>query len=392
MTSLQRGGDEGASALIVKMRDFVPALGVARSEEGNLRRTFGSMVVTRSKSGSYPGNDVYKAQSPNGDVFALKLLDSPKDLIAQADAGDAADSASSAIMRHRRERAFAEEWRGLLTVSSLKGFPRAYGYGRAEVPCVSAAEQDSAKKGATEKNAPATITIPAIVMEWIEGVTLREARTELPAYLVPDAAGVARRCLQPDTVVAIGCALADILVGTLALDRHFLHRDLSPRNVFVRTSAHSVAEQAAAGSFSLCIVDMGSSTALDEDERGATLGHDLWRFGTAEYAAPEMLTRDVPRIAELRYSETIDTYAVCSMLYELLCDRTPFELSLRPEASPYLTKMNECPVLPSWLRGAARELAKLLARGLDAEQSRRYTILELSRVLHEWEDPSATPS
>ena len=124
-------------------------------------------------------------------------------------------------------------------------------------------------------------------------------------------------------------------------------------------------------------MDLGSSSVLRTNERGITLTHDIWRFGTIEYAAPEMLTRDVPEVSRLRYSATVDTYAICSMLYEMVCDRTPFELGRRPNSSPYLIKMREHPEVPIWLDGDARALVRLLARGLSADQSMRYTPSEL---------------
>lgn len=354
------------------MRNFMPAFGVLPTRAGEVRRRFETLLIPATPREGLSDGAVIRAQNTSGEVFALKVLRTPAPTHGLGD--KTPDTEALRLVESSRELAFTEEYRSMLAVSFLRGFPRVYGFGLAA----------SSLDGHEEE--------PAIIMEWVEGLTLREATTLLPARTYADENARLRRSVLPETVAALGTALLDILLSTSELDCRFLHRDLSPRNVIVRTSAAPIAEQIATSSFDLRIVDLGSSSVLRDGERGTTLTHDIWRFGTVEYAAPEMLTRDVPEVSHLRHSQTVDTYAVCSMLYEMICDQTPFELSRRPNASPYLTKMAEQPEVPAWLDGNARSLADLLVRGLNAEQPKRYTTLALREALSAWPGSTAAPA
>ncbi len=84
-------------------------------------------------------------------------------------------------------------------------------------------------------------------------------------------------------------------------------------------------------------VDLGSSS-IEREDASFTMRNDVWRNGTPEYAAPEMLTRDVPGVAELRRSPSVEVYALCSVLYEMYSGRTPFDVASSPLASPYALK------------------------------------------------------
>lgn len=355
------------------MRNFTPAFGILPTRAGEVRRRFETLLIPAVPREGLSDGAVLRAQNTSGEVFALKVLRAPAPTHGLGD--KTPDTEALRLVESSRELAFTEEYRSMLAVSFLRGFPRVYGFGLAA----------SSLDGHEEEK-------PAIIMEWVEGLTLREATTLLPARTYADENARPRRSVLPETVAALGTALLDILLSTSELDCRFLHRDLSPRNVIVRTSAVPIAEQIASSSFDLRIVDLGSSSVLRDGERGTTLTHDIWRFGTVEYAAPEMLTRDVPEVSRLRHSQTVDTYAVCSMLYELVCDQTPFELSRRPNASPYLTKMVERPEVPAWLDNNARSLADLLVRGLNAEQPKRYTTLALREALAAWPGGAAAPS
>lgn len=340
------------------------------SRAGEVRRRFETLLVPANQEGGLSEGVVTRAQNTSGEVFALKVLRSPS---LSHDRGDTTpDTEALRLVESSRELAFAEEYRSMLAVSFLRGFPRVYGFGLAA----------GSRDGHDEER-------PAIIMEWVEGLTLRETTTLLPARIYADESARPRRSILPETVAALGTAILDILLSAGELDCSFLHRDLSPRNIIVRTSSMSIAEQIASSSFDLRIVDLGSSSVLRDGEQGTTLTHDIWRFGTVEYAAPEMLTRDVPEVSRLRHSETVDTYAICSILYEMVCDQTPFGLARRPDASPYLTKMRECPEVPTWLDGNARGLAELLVRGLNADQKRRYTTTSLREALATWPEDAS---
>ena len=347
---------------------------------GEVRRRFETLLAPSASSDalSSEGNPVLSAQNTAGETFALKLLKPPSRAHAPGD--KTPDPETLRMVMSSRELAFAEEYRSMLAVSFLRGFPRVYGFGIA-----------SGDRADSERSSSDGWERPAIVMEWIEGPTLREALPHLPARTYVDASGALRSSVLPEIAVSLGVAMLDILLGAGELDCTFLHRDLSPRNIIVRTSVTKLSEQIASSTFDPRIVDLGSSSVLRTNERGITLTHDIWRFGTIEYAAPEMLTRDVPEVSRLRYSATVDTYAICSMLYEMVCDRTPFELGRRPNSSPYLIKMREHPEVPVWLDGDARALVRLLVRGLSADQSMRYTPSELREALLSWPNEGESP-
>ncbi|MFR3878694.1 MAG: hypothetical protein ACLTYW_11695, partial [Collinsella sp.] len=92
-------------------------------------------------------------------------------------------------------KTLTEEYRNLAVVSPLGGFPKTYGYGYA---------------GNT----------PVILMEWIEGLPLRDAAAELTD---PAEGGH----IPANTVAAIGKRLGEILLTTQKLDAPFVHRDIS---------------------------------------------------------------------------------------------------------------------------------------------------------------------
>ena len=121
----------------------------------------------------------------------------------------------------------------------------------------------------------------------------------------------------------------------------FVHRDISPSNVLIRTSHLSVAEQAEEGAFNLCLIDFGSSVQLDPaGGPGYTMRHAVLRRATPDYAPPEMLTDDLQNLAELRKSEKIDVYAASSVLFELVCGVPPFALEGRMGESLNHIKMD----------------------------------------------------
>ena len=136
--------------------------------------------------------------------------------------------------------------------------------------------------------------------------------------------------VEADTVAAIGEAAAGVLAQTSYLDSTFAHRDISPRNIVLETSSRSVAEQVASGSYDVRLVDLESSSIVRQEPSTFTMRNDIWRHGTPEYAAPEMLTRDVPGIEALRHSPSVDVYALCSVLYELYSGRTPYDVASKP--------------------------------------------------------------
>ena len=96
-----------------------------------------------------------------------------------------------------------------------------------------------------------------------------------------------------------------------------------------------------------------------------------------------MLTRDVQGIEELRHSETIDTYTLCSIMHLLLTLETPYQLASRINESPYLVKMKEEPqIKPNVPVG---KLLNIADRGIKPDQEERFSVRglynELSRLV-----------
>ena len=94
-----------------------------------------------------------------------------------------------------------------------------------------------------------------------------------------------------------------------------VHRDLKPSNIMV-TSAGEV-----------CLLDFGIAKLLDQDQApGASITQTGSRTFTLHYAAPEQLRGEV-------ITTMTDVYALGVVLYELLTDCRPYELSRTSDAA-----------------------------------------------------------
>ena len=215
---------------------------------------------------------------------------------------------------------------------------------------------------------------PVIVREYVKGITLAAATDLLPHVDIGTFAGI-----EPITVAAIAKAVLKTLLNAQSLEGAFVHRDLSPRNIIIRTERASLQQQVDSCCFDICLVDLGSASYIEADSPFATAQYGIWRFGTIEYAPPEMLTRDVEGIEGLRYSETIDIYALCSIMHLLLTLETPYQLASRINESPYLVKMKEEPqIKPDVTVG---KLLKLADMGIKPYQEERFSVRSLHKEL-----------
>lgn len=231
---------------------------------------------------------VERVFNARGEVYALKRLTLPE----RPAASD--DGVYERVLEGQR-CAFRKEYECQQRLSGFKGFPKLYGYGSIE-------------------------GVPIILMEWIEGVTLKEARGALS--LDPQT-----RKASPFLVAQLGMELFGLLARMDYLEESFVHRDISPNNIMFRTSQRSLDEQLQTGEFDLCLIDFGSSSSIAEMGASFTVDHSLLRKATPEYAPPEMLTNDLPDLDARRKSPRIDVYALGSVLYELVAGHTPYRLS-----------------------------------------------------------------
>ena len=327
--------DQGQQELIV-LDTFEPAVAFDPAHRDESRRRF-SMFLVHADAGKGGTGVVQRATNTAGEVFAIKRL---RNL-------DGSDERIAAGMR----AVLFEEYRNQLTVSHLKGFPRVYGYG------TSAGE-------------------PLIVMEWVEGSTLKHITPQLPH----EDGGV-----RGDAVAAIGVAVLSILNNVRHLDTGVAHRDISPRNIMIATSERSLQDQIATLDFDIRLIDFGSSTALNPIDPTFTVRADVWRGGTPEYAPPEMLTHDIAGIETRRLSPTVDIYALSSVLYELYCGHTPFNLQALGTASPYRVKTETAFEMPRARTAADEALVSIIVAGLAVDQERRPSVEQMLDLLRRWQ-------
>lgn len=327
--------NQGQQELIV-LDTFEPAVAFDPAKRDESRRRF-SMFLVQSEAGQGGTGVVQRATNTAGEIFAIKRLH----------VSDTADERIAAGMR----AVLFEEYRNQLTVSHLKGFPRVYGYGTSNGE-------------------------PLIVMEWVEGSTLKHITPQLPH----EDGGV-----RGDAVAAIGVAVLSILNNVRHLDTGVAHRDISPRNIMVATSERSLQDQLATLDFDIRLIDFGSSTALNPIDPTFTVRADVWRGGTPEYAPPEMLTHDIAGIETRRLSPTVDIYALSSVLYELYCGHTPFNLQALGNASPYRVKTETAFEIPQARTAADETLINIIVAGLAIDQERRPSVEQMLDLLRRWQ-------
>ena len=364
---------------LVDLELFDAAFAVAPSDEEDVRRRF--MTLFASESARHRGGsaDVCRATNIAGEEFALKELH-----IMSSEAGESAQQheAGTPPRPHKELRhsvgssgatpsgtpdyvtrghvaAFYEEYRIHLAVAHLRGFPELYGFGLAAGS-------------------------PVMVMEWVEGITLREA---LATYRATH-----DEPLPLATIARLGIAVLSILQRAGELSQHFVHRDLSPRNIMLRTSRTTAESQLESGEFDLCLIDFGSSSLTAGPlDATFTMSENVWRMGTPAYAPPEMLTSDVAFPEQWRQSPAIDVYALCSILYELYGGMPPFGRSFDSSRSPYRVKTESTPA-PLTLRGPdGGALAGAIEAGLACSPDVRPSLRELHAALTNWLEIPAQP-
>ena len=208
---------------LIRLDTFDTAVAVDPSAEDDAKRRFMTLILQTTHRDNGNIGHVLRATNTSGEVFAVKLLKDNAILSGQAPDRSAEQSAAHLA----NTAALFEEYRHLCTVSHLRGFPRVYGYG--------SCEDD-----------------PLILMEWVEGTSLKQALPLLPH----DASGG----LTTQMVAAVGNAVLRALLMTQGLVNPVVHRDLSPANIMFRTTSRTLEQQIADCSFDPCLIDMGSAS------------------------------------------------------------------------------------------------------------------------------------
>ena len=325
---------------IIELDSFVTAFPVHPGEEAAAKRRFMTLFAQGEEQILVGGTSyVRKVRSFTGETFALKRL-----LTTGITAKDVQLSGEdSARITKGHAAAFYEEYKSQLLVSHMRGFPKLYGYGQIGDD-------------------------PVIIMEWVDGVSLRDFARQRVQDGLP---------ITGEIVAQIGAAVLEVLHSIERLDSTLAHRDISPANILIRTSTTRLVDQVASGEFDICLIDFGSASAHTPDDPSFTMASQVWRNGTPAYAPPEMLTQDMPHIDELRKSQAIDVFALCSVLYELYSGRIPWDLGKRPDTSPFRVKTEDAPDPLDAHEAADASLVDAIMAGLAIDQAYRPSVAEL---------------
>ena len=330
---------------LARVDGFEPAVALGTDELPVYLRRFTMLFADDATMRRGGIGRVTRAVNAQGEAVALKQL-----ILPTRDEFD--DDVAHEALVTKFKAAFREEYECHRALSGLKGFPRLYGWGEVD-------------------------GVPAIVMEWVEGETLARLR---PRFAVDDAGR-----LSPLVAARLGRDLFDLLCRMSLVGEGFVHRDISPANIMVRTARLPLDRQLAEGTFDLCLIDFGSSLALEPASAVAGTGgresfterYATLRRATVAYAPPEMLTDDIADLRVLRMSPAIDVYAAASTVYELIAGVAPYEVApgtsgtsgsrkkTRDIASPYRLKMDTLPDYPVGAHAPGCDLTQLLRREPD---------------------------
>lgn len=155
------------------------------------------------------------------------------------------------------------------------------------------------------------VTIPYIVMEYVDGTTLRQTLQRGPR-------------IMPERSLEI---CAGILAALDYAHRHgIVHRDIKPANVML--NAHGDAK----------VMDFGIARAMSDAATSVTTTSAV--MGTAQYLSPEQARGEL-------VDARSDIYSTGCLLYELLTGTTPFT-GESPVSIAY-QHVNELPTPPSQL-------------------------------------------
>jgi serine/threonine protein kinase len=181
---------------------------------------------------------------------------------------------------------------------------------------------------------------PYIMMEWLEGRTLREALSDPGIALTAE--NVWRIIEQ--LCSALGCAHSSV--------PPIVHRDVKPGNVFLYDRKHFAS--------SVKLIDFGISAVVDgKRATGAPMG-------TARYMSPEACRGEAP-------TPQVDIYALGILCYEALTRRLPWDFGADRSAEAIMhAHLNLEPAAPSRRVGwVSKSVDDCLLRALSKDPARR---------------------
>jgi serine/threonine-protein kinase len=184
-----------------------------------------------------------------------------------------------------------------------------------------------------------TTHLPYIVMEYLQGRTLKEVLTEHGRLSVDDSLRVT----------------AGVLDALQYSHRNgIVHRDIKPANVMVTDAGE------------IKVMDFGIARAITDT--GATMTGTNAVLGTAQYLSPEQAKGET-------VDNRSDLYSTACLLYELLTGRPPF-VGDSPVSLAY-QHVGEQPQPPGTLvPGLPPDLDRVVMRGLAKDRTTRYQSAE----------------
>ena len=180
-----------------------------------------------------------------------------------------------------------------------------------------------------------TEVVPFIVMEYVEGRTLREI-------------------LNTETRLEAGRAMEIVAEICSALDfshRHgIIHRDIKPGNVMITKTG------------AVKVMDFGIARAIADE--AATMTQTASVIGTAQYLSPEQARGET-------VDARSDVYSTGCLLYELITGTPPFQGD-SPVAVAYQHVRESAPVPSSLNPAVPRALDSIVMKALAKNQMNRY--------------------
>ncbi len=192
---------------------------------------------------------------------------------------------------------------------------------------------DSGEDRVTESGG-ATLSIPYIVMEYVDGRTLREVLNEDGVMGPREAAHAVEGVLD---------ALA------YSHEMGIVHRDIKPGNVMI------------SGTGQVKVMDFGIARAVADTQATMTQTHAV--IGTAQYISPEQARGET-------VDNRSDIYSAGCLLFELLTGRTPF--TGEPIALTYQHVNAEVPLPRTLDADVPEDLDAIVLHALTKDRDERY--------------------